>query len=87
MCLYIHVMQVTKDAVSNFQVGRRIPHCAFELQLLDGKTRRLLHRVNLTGVAYPEFFYIRYPQPEGELILYTEQSLCIKPGSHYATGA
>ena len=62
-------MQVTKDAVSNFQVGRRIPHCAFELQLLGGKTRRLLHRVNLTGVAYPEFFHIRYPQPERELIL------------------
>ena len=64
--LYIHVMQVAKDAVSNFQVGRRIPHTAFEMQLLDGKSRRLLHKVDLIGVASPDFFYIRYPQPESE---------------------
>ena len=58
------MIQVAKDEVSNFQVGRRIPHCALELQLLGGKARRLLRKVDLTGVASPDL--LCYSQPESE---------------------
>ena len=59
---------MTSDDVNNFEVGRRIPHCSYELQLLPGKTiQRLLHKVDLNGVPSPKSFYIRYPQPEGKV--------------------
>ena len=63
------IIQITKDDVTNFQPGRRIPHCAFELQLLPEKTyQRLFHKVDLTGVSSSSNFRIRYPQPEGQLV-------------------
>ena len=63
----IYLLQITKASVSKFQPGRRIPHCAFELQLLPGKPyQRLLHKVELTGVSSSNSFHIRYnPQPKG----------------------
>ena len=61
-------MQIIKNAVSKFKPGKTIPHCAFELQLLPEKEyKRLLHKVNLKGVAFPESFHIRYPQSNGKL--------------------
>ena len=51
-----------------FKEGKRIPHCAFEFQLLEGRSlQRLFHRVNLLGLSLEKFFHIRYPQPESEL--------------------
>ena len=82
--LFIHTfcMQVAKDAVSKFHVGRSasVPHCAFELHLLHGKSLQqqpLLHKVDLTGVTFPHDFYIRYPLPKSEqgTILYYTFSL------------
>lgn len=76
---HLRNFQITKAAVTNFQPGRRIPHCAFELQLLPGKTfHRLLHKVELKviGTSFACYFHIRYPQPEGQLvILYHDQFL------------
>ena len=64
-----YLLQITKDDVTNFEPGRRIPHCAFELQLLPGKPlQRLFHKVDLIGVSSSNNFHIRYPQPEGQLV-------------------
>ena len=61
-------LQITNATVSNFELGRRIPHCPFELQLSPGKPlQRLLHKVHLTGVQPPSSFHIRYPQPKGKI--------------------
>ena len=63
------IIQITKADVTNFQPGRRIPHCAFELQLLPGQIlQRLFHKMDLTGVSSSSNFRIRYPQPEGQLV-------------------
>ena len=49
--------------------GRSIPHCAFMLQLLPGKSPQLLiHKVDLIGVSPPTYFLIRFPQPNGECV-------------------
>ena len=62
------IFQITKEAVAMFKEGKRIPHCAFEFQLLEGKNlQQLFHKVNLLGLSSEKFFHIRYPQPESEL--------------------
>ena len=50
-----------------FKEGKKIPHCAFEFQLLGRSLQRLFHRVNVLGLSSKKFFHIRYPQPESEL--------------------
>ena len=64
-----NVFQITNDAVSYYEPGRRIPHCAYILQLLPGKSPQLLlHKVHLIGVSSPTFFHICFPQRKGECI-------------------
>ena len=48
----------------NYQLGRTIPHCGFELELLSEQVQRLRHKVVIKGIASPKDFHIRYPQPE-----------------------
>ena len=64
-------------AIKNYQIGRRIPHCGFELELLSEQVQRLRHKVVIKGVPSPNSFHIRYPQPEAGIInhrlVYTEQ--------------
>ena len=56
--------QISKAAIKNYQIGRRIPHCGFELELLSEQVQRLRHKVVIKGIAFPKDFHIRYPQPE-----------------------
>ena len=56
--------QISKAAIKNYQIGRRIPHCGFELELLSEQVQRLRHKVVIKGVPSPNSFHIRYPQPE-----------------------
>ena len=58
--------QISKAAIQNYQIGRRIPHCGFELELLSEQVQRLRHKVIIKGVPSPSSFHIRYPQPEGD---------------------
>ena len=60
--------QISKAAIKNYQIGRRIPHCGFELELLSEQVQRLRHKVGLKGIAFPKDFHIRYPQPESEIV-------------------
>ena len=63
-------------SIRNYQLGRRIPHCSYELELLAEKIRhRLRHKVDVKGVISPKSFTIRY-NPECELII--KKLLCIK---------
>ena len=59
-------LQISKAAIKNYQIGRRIPHCGFELELLSEQVQRLRHKVVIKGIASPKDFHIRYPQPEGD---------------------
>ena len=62
-------MQITKAAIKNYQIGRRIPHCGFDLQLMSDKSSEgqlLRHEVAVTGVSTLTTFHMRYPQTEGE---------------------
>ena len=56
--------QIIKDEIKNYQIGRRIPHCGFELELLSEQVQRLRHKVVIKGIPSPNSFHIRYPQPE-----------------------
>ena len=58
-------VQISKAAIKNYQMGRRIPHCGFELELLSEQVQRLRHKVVIKGIASLKDFHIRYPQPEG----------------------
>ena len=58
--------QIIKDEINNYQIGRRFPHCGFELELLSEQVQRLRHKVVIKGVPSPNSFHIRYPQPEGD---------------------
>ena len=60
------MVQISKAAIKNYQIGRRIPHCGFELELLSEQVQRLRHKVVIKGVPSPNSFHIRYPQPEGD---------------------
>ena len=62
--IYIFFAQISKAAIKNYQIGRRIPHCGFELELLSEQVQRLRHKVVIKGIASPKDFHIRYPQPE-----------------------
>ena len=59
------LFQIYKAAIKNYQIGRRVPHCGFELELLSEQVQRLRHKVVIKGVPSPNSFHIRYPQPEG----------------------
>ena len=63
-CTKYHLFQILKDAIKNYQIGRTIPHCGFELELLSEQVQRLRHKVVIKGIASPKDFHIRYPQPE-----------------------
>ena len=63
--LLLFYRQISKVAIKNYQIGRRIPHCGFELELLSEQVQRLRHKVAIKGIAFPKDFHIRYPQPEG----------------------
>ena len=65
-CNNIFFAQISKAAIKNYQIGRRIPHCGFELELLSDQVQRLRHKVVIKGIASPKDFHIRYPQPEGD---------------------
>ena len=65
------MVQISKAAIKNYQIGRRIPHCGFELELLSEQVQRLRHKVVIKGIASPKDFHIRYPQPEGNKALTT----------------
>ena len=68
-CMHVHWLcaQISKAAIKNYQIGRRIPHCGFELELLSEQVQRLRHKVVIKGIASPcKDFHIRYPQPEGD---------------------
>ena len=55
-------------SIRDYQLGRRIPHCSYELELLAEKIRqRLRHKVDIKGVISPKSFTIRY-NPECESI-------------------
>ena len=55
--------QISKVAIRNYQIGRRIPHCGFELEFLSEQVQRLRHKVVVTGVSSSlTTFTIRYPQ-------------------------
>ena len=64
--IIIVTLQITKEAVTMFKKGERIPHCAFQFQLLEGRSpQQLFHRVNLIGglsSSSEKCFYICYPQ-------------------------
>ena len=60
------MFQISKAAIQKYQVGGTIPHCGFELELLSEQVQRLRHKVVIKGVSFPNSFYIRYPQPEGD---------------------
>ena len=60
------IPQISKAVIKNYQIGRRIPHCGFELELLSEQVQRLRHKVVIKGVPSPNSFHIRYPQPEGD---------------------
>ena len=60
------MIQISKAAIKYYQVGRTIPHCGFELELLSEQVQRLRHKVVIKGVPSPNSFHIRYPQPEGD---------------------
>ena len=62
--------QIKKDVIKNYQIGRTIPHCGFELELLSEQVQRLRHKVVIKGVPSPNSFHIRYPQPEGAGIMF-----------------
>ena len=68
-CLLI--IQIYRAALKNYQIGRRIPHCGFELELLSAQVQRLCHKVVIKGLPSPNSFHIRYPQPEGNKPLTT----------------
>ena len=62
------MFQISKVAIRNYQVGRRIPHCGIELRLVSGdSTQRLWHKVDIKGISpLGDNFYLRYPQSDGE---------------------
>ena len=65
-CTFI-TFQIKKDVIKNYQIGRTIPHCGFQLELVSDKSpqvQRLCHKVVIKGVPSPNSFHIRYPQPE-----------------------
>ena len=68
MCIRCDFYQISKAAIKNYQIGRRVPHCGFELQLLsaEGLQHNFSHKVVVTGVSTLKTFYIRYPQTEGK---------------------
>ena len=54
--IYIFFAQISKAAIKNYQIGRRIPHCGFELELVCHKSpqvQRLRHKVVIKGIASP----------------------------------
>ena len=60
--------QITKASIKHYQLGRRIPHCGFEFQLVSEKSslgQQICHEVFVTGVSNLTTFHIRYPQTEG----------------------
>ena len=62
VCNFDCYQQISKAAIKNYQIGRRIPHCGFELELLSEQVQRLRHKVVVTGVSSLTTFTIRYPQ-------------------------
>ena len=73
VCHFDCYQQISKAAIKNYQIGRRIPHCGFELELLSEQVQRLRHKVVVTGVSSLTTFTIRYPQEQlltaqGELV-------------------
>ena len=68
--MFNHNFQIIKGDVTNFKEGKRIPHCAFELQLLPEKVpKRLFYKVDIIGGMSEDFFYIRYSYTEPEGII------------------
>ena len=62
--------QITKASIKHYQLGRRIPHCGFEFQLVSEKSslgQQICHEVFVTGVSNLTTFHIRYPQTEGKV--------------------
>ena len=70
------MFQISKVAIRNYQVGRRIPHCGIELRLVSGdSTQRLWHKVDIKGIStLGDNFYLRYPQSDGERLNNNDQN-------------
>ena len=64
--------QISKAAIKNYQIGRRIPHCGIELRLHvsadESSSHRLWHKVDIKGIASLDNFHLRYPQSDGEIL-------------------
>ena len=68
------MFQISKVAIKNYQVGRRIPHCGIELELLSEQVQRLRHKVDIKGISpHGDNFYLRYPQSDGERLNNNDQ--------------
>ena len=58
-----YMFQISKAAIKNYHVGKRIPHCGIELELLTEQVQRLQHKVDIKGISsLGDNFYLRYPQ-------------------------
>ena len=69
------MFQISKVAIRNYQVGRRIPHCGIELELLSEQVQRLRHKVDIKGISpLGDNFYLRYPQSDGERLNNNDQN-------------
>ena len=69
------MFQISKVAIKNYQIGRRIPHCGIELELLSEQVQRLRHKVDIKGISpHGENFFLRYPQSDGERLNNNDQN-------------
>ena len=68
-----------KEDVDTFERGMEFSNCKLELQWTGGEQiQQLSHKVTISGVERPTFFYIRYPQHAGILYI-TEKVFVIIP--------
>ena len=59
------MFQISKFAIKNYQIGRRIPHCGIELVLMSEQVQRLRHRVDIKGISsLGDNFYLQYPHDQ-----------------------